>query len=44
MRRTRISKTNVKIMSVTNSAMTFYVPKSQNVTVKHKTVYDLFKN
>lgn len=44
MKRARISRTNVKIMSVANAAMTFYVPKSQNVTVRRKTVYDLFKN
>lgn len=44
MKRARISRMNVKIMSVTNVAMTFYVPKSQNVTAKRKTVYDLFKN
>lgn len=44
MRRARISRTNVKIMSVANASMTFYLPKSQNVTAKHKTIYDLFKN
>ncbi len=44
MRRTRISRTNVKVVSTTSSSMTFYLPKSLNVTVKRKTVYDLFKN
>lgn len=44
MKRARISRTNVKIMSVASSTMTFYLPKSQNVTAKRKTIYDLFKN
>lgn len=44
MKRARISRTSVKIVSISNMNMTFFVPKSQNVSVRRKTVYDLFKN
>ena len=42
MKRARIQRTSVKI-STSCASVTFYLPKSQNVTVKWKTVYDLFK-
>lgn len=44
MKRERISRTGVKVLSATSTKMTFYLPKSQNVTAKRKTIYDLFKN
>lgn len=44
MRRTRISRTNVKVVSTEGTTMTFYLQKSLNVAPKRKTVYDLFKN
>lgn len=43
MKRARIQRMSVKIISTSCASMTFYLPKSQNVTVKRKTVYDLFK-
>jgi hypothetical protein len=43
MKRARIQRTSVKIISTSCANVTFYLPKSQNVTVKRKTVYDLFK-
>ncbi len=43
MKRARIQRTSVKIISTSCASVTFYLPKSQNVTVKWKTVYDLFK-
>ena len=43
MKRVRIPRTSAKIISTSGVNMTFYLPKSQNVTVKRKTVYDLFK-
>ncbi|WP_347020452.1 hypothetical protein [Bacteroides ovatus] len=43
MKRARIQRTSVKVISTSYASMTFYLPKSQNVTVKRKTVYDLFK-
>lgn len=44
MKRARISRTSVKIVSISNMSMIFFVPKSQNVSVRRKTVYDFFKN
>lgn len=43
MKRIRIQRTSEKIISTASANMTFYLPKSQNTTVKRKTVYDLFK-
>lgn len=42
MKRTRIQRTGEKIVSTSSASMTFYLPKTRNVTVKRKTVYDLF--
>ncbi|WP_368117796.1 hypothetical protein [Bacteroides sp. 2201st1_D9_2201SCRN_220225] len=43
MKRVRIPRTSAKIISTFGVNMTFYLPKSQNVTVRRKNIYDLFK-
>lgn len=43
MKRVRIPRTSAKIISISGVNMTFYLPKSQNVTVRRKNIYDLFK-
>lgn len=45
MKRVRIPRTSAsaKIISTSGVNMTFYLPKSQNVTVRRKNIYDLFK-
>lgn len=43
MKRVRIQRTGEKIVSTSSASMTFYLPKSKNITTRRKTVYDLFK-
>lgn len=43
MKRVRIPRTSAKIISTSGVNMTFYLPKSQNVTVRRKNIYDYLK-